>query len=129
MIGFTFHANLSLLENDDGNFSHAKRNQKRHRDKKSISQEEQDKRGENTTILMNAIQKMYNGGHLNRDYAKYILLQGRDMMAKLPSFYNVSLPMINDEFEERVLSKKRITVRSLFRHFQICIMETVVYLT
>ena len=100
MIGFTLQTNISLL-ND--NFENAKRNKNSHH-----------KTEENSTIaITNAIRKMYNGGHLNRDYAKYILLQGRDMMAKLPSFYNVSLPKINNGFENRTLSKKRITVRSL----------------
>ena len=109
---FTLHANLSLIENDE-NFKNAKRKQeKRHRNTKSNSQKKHDDRGDNITILIDAIRKMYNGGHLNRDYAKYILLQGRDMMAKLPSFYNISLPKIYNDLEERSLSKKRITVRS-----------------
>ena len=109
MIGFTFHANLSLLEND-GNI------EKRQRNTTSNSGQTHDDKVDNTTILIDAIRKMYNGGHLNRDYAKYILLQGRNMMAELPSFYNVSLPTKDDKLKDRKLSKKRITVRS-FRYF------------
>lgn len=100
MIGFTLQTNISLK---NGNFDNAKRNKNSHYKTEENS----------TTAITNAIRKMYNGGHLNRDYAKYILLQGRDMMAKLPSFYNVSLPTIYDKFENRTLSKKRITVSSL----------------
>ncbi|GFH48060.1 hypothetical protein CTEN210_04536 [Chaetoceros tenuissimus] len=108
MIGFTIHSNLSLI-GKEGNFNKA-RGKKRQRSKRSNSLKHDDRPlGENRTIVINAIHKMYNGGHLNRDFAKYILLQGKDMMAKLPSFYNVPLPMIYD-YEERTLSKKRITV-------------------
>ena len=73
---------------------------------------EEEQKIENRTIWINAIQKMYNGGHLNRDYAKYILIQGRDLMEKLPSFYDVSLPPIHDFEGHEKASKKRITVRS-----------------
>ena len=116
MIGFTLHSNFSLI-GKDVNFNAGKW-KKRQRIERSNSLKHGDRRpqGENKTIVVNAIQKMYNGGHLNRDFAKYILLQGKDMMAKLPSFYNVPLPMI-DDYEERTLSKKRITVRSSVRFF------------
>ena len=76
-------------------------------------EEEQENKRTNRTIWINAIQKLYNGGHLNRDYAKYILTEGRDLMAKLPSFYNVSLPTIHD-YEKEKTSRKRSTVRSSF---------------
>lgn len=110
MIGFTIHSNFSLI-GKEGNFNEA-RGKKRQRSERDNSLKRDDgPLGENKTkVTINAIQKMYNGGHLNRDFAKYILLQGKDMMAQLPSFYNVPLPMI-DDYEERTLSKKRITVR------------------
>lgn len=116
MIGFTIHSNFSLI-GKEGNFNET-RGKKRQRSERNNSLKHDDgPLGENKTkVTINAIQKMYNGGHLNRDFAKYILLQGKDMMAQLPSFYNVPLPMI-DDYEERTLSKKRITVRSSIRFF------------
>ncbi|GFH55320.1 hypothetical protein CTEN210_11796 [Chaetoceros tenuissimus] len=110
MIAFTFHANLSSLLENDGNFKNANRKQEIHRNTKSNTRKHDGRIDNTTTVIIDAIRKMYNGGHLNREYAKYILLQGRDMMAKLPSFCNVSLPTIDDDFKKRNLSKKRITV-------------------
>ena len=114
MIGFTIHSNFSLI-GKEGNFNETrgKKRQRSERNNNSLKHDD-GPLGENKTKVINAIQKMYNGGHLNRDFAKYILLQGKDMMAQLPSFYNVPLPMI-DDYEERTLSKKRITVRSSIR--------------
>ena len=114
MIGLTFQANLSSL----GEKLTKRKNENKNHNVNSNSTKHDDRGEKSNSALIMAIRKMYMGGHLKRDYAKYILLQSRDMMADIPSFYDVSLPAINDEFEERNLSKKRVTVSfNYFFHF------------
>jgi hypothetical protein len=70
-------------------------------------------------IVIGAMQKMYHGDHLNKEYAKYIAEEGRDIMQRLPSFYNISLPMIrNDENEN---DNKKITVRTRYPMICYCV--------
>ena len=115
MIGLTFQANLSSLR--EKLHKTERKNKNKHHNVNSNSTKHNDRGEKSTSALIMAIRKMYMGGHLKRDYAKYILLQSRDMMAELPSFYDVSLPVINDEFEERKLSKKRVTVSFFYAYF------------